>query len=161
MQTRIPLRINGLPHWLAMSCLVATLTMSASARSEPIPTHLASSLSGISLKDKTLDNGILRLVFDREIVTLNLMVGASSAICAPLYLHGKQGWGSAKIKSAIVLNRSEGQGYSLPDVAAECKAMGGLSGGDAVIKDYLRNRLFVCQAGLQCRPRRSQDVIHE
>jgi len=124
------------------------------AFADSIPVDLDKSIRGFAIAEKTLEDGVLRVAFNRSVVnqeTYSTFINLG--VCAPLWEDAKRGWSAAKIERVEVLNKSHGQGYAFMGGRKSCLELGHAPGNDAA-KRYLADHTWVCVAGFDCRPRR-------
>lgn len=129
------------------------------AHAGALPADLQKSLKPYSIKEATLDAGVLRITMDRPTVTRDMFYNiVSIGTCAPLWSDKRKAWGGANIDRVEVRNAIKAQGFAFTGGRKECGELGSVAGGDAAAKRYVEARTLVCVAGMECRPRRPGEV---
>lgn len=139
---------------------VAALCFCAiNASAGALPADLQKSLKPYSIKDASLDGGVLRVTMDRPTVTRDMYYSiVSMGACAPLWSDKRKAWGGAQIERMEVRNAIKAQGFAFAGGRKECAELGSVEGGDTAAKKYVEARTLVCVAGNECRPRRPGEV---
>jgi len=140
--------------------VAGTLALAAtSAQATPLPPDLQKSLKPYTIKDASLQAGVLRIVMDRPIATWAMYYNMVTwGACAPLWEGKAKAWGGGNIERVEVRNAVGAQGFAFFGGRKECAELGGLKGGESAAKKYIEARTLVCVAGNECRPRRPGEL---
>lgn len=146
-----------MPATLPLFALVVCIAIGPglnNAIADTIPLELDKSIRNFAIAEKSLEQGVLRVVIARSVVnqeTYSTFI--KLGVCAPLWEDAKRGWRDTKIDRVEVLNKSQGQGFAFIGGRKACMELGHAKGADAS-KGYLADHTWVCVAGFDCRPRR-------
>lgn len=99
------------------------LTLSAAVYADPVPPAIVKALKPFTIKSAELSSGVLRVVMDRPMVSVDMYRAAGIRGACHSLIGNPKAWGKAKIERIEVLNDIAAQGYALEDAAQICTAI--------------------------------------
>lgn len=129
------------------------------AFADAIPKGIADQIRVLKIDRSTLHEGVLRVVYRLDVVSVDVYRHFVQAHCMPLWLaSGKDGWDGANIKRVEAMNSIEAQGFAFVGGRTACDELGKVSGGPEAEHRFIASRTLVCVAGEPCRKGRPGEL---